>query len=84
MAYDIAGRFTSLSGTVAINNDKRCLPLSFRIVGDGRVLWRSKPIGRGRQEFSVLVRGVRKLELFVDCSGANRWAHAVWVEPQLH
>jgi len=83
--YDLAGRYATLSGAAAINDEARQIrsALTFRIVGDGRELWRSQPLRRGREEFNVSLRGVRKLELCVDCPGLMADAHAVWVEPRL-
>ncbi len=59
--------------------------LTFRVVGDGRVLWRSRPVRRSGewQECNVFLQGVRLLELQVDCPGLKTFAWAAWVEPRL-
>jgi len=65
-------------------------PLKFRIIGDGRVLWESRPVQKpgDLQETNVSVAGVKLLELAIDCpgpdhGGANNTAHALWFDPQL-
>ena len=60
-------------------------PLTFRVVGDGHVLWQSRPLQiRGdSQKLSVPVAGVEKLELFVDCPGDYGNAHAIWIDCRL-
>ncbi|MGD0094582.1 MAG: NPCBM/NEW2 domain-containing protein, partial [Planctomycetota bacterium] len=88
-AYRLDKRFDIFKAAVAV--DDACgdggnrTPLIFRVVGDGRMLWESKPVPRPKepQECSVEIAGVEKLELIVDCPGSNQSAHAVWVEPRL-
>jgi WD40 repeat protein len=60
-------------------------PLRFLVLGDGKVLWRSKPVdvARNVQECKVDVKGVEVLELRVDCPGLAVNAHAVWLEPRI-
>jgi NPCBM/NEW2 domain len=60
-------------------------PLVFRIVGDGKQLWKSKPMSRRSDsaKFSVRIAGIKKLAIFVDCRGSNSDCHAVWVDPKL-
>ena len=56
------------------------------VVGDGTELWRSaRPIVQAGQseECRIPIKGVQKLELFVDCGGRSDYAHAVWVSPML-
>jgi hypothetical protein len=59
--------------------------LKFVVLGDGKVLWGSKPvdIAHAVQECEVDVKGVDVLELRVECPGPNINAHAVWVEPRV-
>ena len=77
-----------LEASVAIDDKvSRNTPLTFRVLGDGKVLWKSAPVeAKGQpQACKVGVRGIDKLELFVDCPGESPGAaHAVWVEPRLH
>jgi len=60
-------------------------PLTFKVVGDGKVLWASKPVARVRQveRCQVRVTGIQVLRLEVECPGSNHRAHAVWLEPRL-
>jgi hypothetical protein len=60
-------------------------PLTFLVLGDGRLLWKSKPVDTARrvQECEVGVAGVEVLELRVDCPGSCVNAQAVWLEPRV-
>jgi hypothetical protein len=60
-------------------------PLTFQVFGDGKLLWKSKPVDRARdvRECNVDVTGVAVLELSVDCPGAGSNAQAVWLEPRV-
>jgi hypothetical protein len=60
-------------------------PLTFQVLGDGKVLWKSKPvdIARNVQECRVDVSGVEVLELRIVCPGSGVNAQAVWLEPRL-
>jgi hypothetical protein len=60
-------------------------PIVFRVIGDGRQLWKSDPItkvGAG-QECQVVVRGVRELTLQVDCQGKSGFATTAWINPRV-
>ncbi|MHC4503614.1 MAG: PA14 domain-containing protein, partial [Planctomycetota bacterium] len=65
--------------------DRSSTPMTFKVLGDGKVLWASPPVqDRGMaRECRVDVSGVSKLELVVECPGYEGKAHAVWVEPRL-
>lgn len=60
-------------------------PLTFRVIGNGKVLWESRPIQKcgDWQECSVGLEGVRMLELHVHCPGPKTFAWAAWVDPLL-
>jgi hypothetical protein len=60
-------------------------PLTFVVVGDGKVLWKSRPVDTTRsvQDCKVDVSGVGELELRVACPGPADNAHAVWLEPRV-
>jgi hypothetical protein len=60
-------------------------PLILKVVGDGRTLWQSKPLGKkgDHQACSVSVRGIDELSLRVECRGPENWGLAAWVEPRL-
>jgi hypothetical protein len=59
--------------------------LTFQVLGDGKLLWESRPLDRrgSYQSYMIDVIGVYILELRVDCPGPNVNAHAVWLEPRL-
>ncbi|HEY1786135.1 MAG TPA: NPCBM/NEW2 domain-containing protein, partial [Pirellulales bacterium] len=88
VAFDLDGRYQTLAGKAGINdtaNNFTPTALTFRIVGDGREIWKSQPLQKTgeSQDFEVNVARVRQLELFVDCPGWDAAAHAVWFEPKL-
>ncbi len=60
-------------------------PCTFRVIGDGRELWRSRPVRSqaDAQNCTVDVTGVKHLQLAVSCSGPTEGAHAVWFEPRV-
>jgi hypothetical protein len=60
-------------------------PLTFTVLGDGKVLWKSEPVKAARQvqECTANVNGVGVLELRVDCPGPNVNAQAVWLEARV-
>lgn len=86
--FDLDAKFREFSGQVSINDsakDGAAAPISFRIVGDDRELWKSAPMQdrSGTQSFKVDVTNVKRLEINAGCAGSEFWAHAVWVEPIL-
>ncbi|HET6880058.1 MAG TPA: NPCBM/NEW2 domain-containing protein [Pirellulales bacterium] len=87
-AFQLGKHYRRLRGAAAINDsagNRTATPLTFRLVGDNRELWKSSPMKvTGSSElFDLDVTGIEKLELFVDCPGDYGWGHAVWVEPRL-
>ena len=84
IAFHLRRKFHGLSGTaVCLRNTNSAL--TFRVVGDGNVLWTSTPLQRKEtfQNFQVNVSGIDKLELFIDCPGSHIEAHAAWADPVL-
>lgn len=59
--------------------------LTFRVLGDGRELWKSKPLNEAgsSEPFDVSIVGVDRLELFVDCPGPYDYGHGVWLDPRV-
>jgi hypothetical protein len=59
-------------------------PMTFKVYGDGELLWASDPLSRVgvKQDVRVSVAGVQELELRVDCA-ANGNARAIWLDPQV-
>jgi len=60
-------------------------PLTFEVLGDGKVLWQSKAVDIAgmAQECKVDVSSVNILELRIHCPGSHINAQAVWVEPRV-
>src|SRR5262249_28619739 len=60
-------------------------PVTFLVLGDGRILWKSNPVDTARkvQECKVDVTGIDVLELRVDCPGSSVNAQPVWLEPRV-
>jgi hypothetical protein len=79
--------FKTFRATVAIDDSSRGnkTPVVFKVIGDGRVRWSSRPIRKqdGPQACVVDVAGVGKLGLVVECPGGHANAHAVWVDPMV-
>jgi hypothetical protein len=71
--------------TNALFMGKAYTPLTFKVYGDGELLWQSRPIEKSGdwQDCSIRVEGVNLLELQVHCPGTNAFAWAAWVDPQL-
>ena len=59
--------------------------LTFKVLGDNKILWESKPVRRSRtpQNCEISVQGVDILELQVICPGEIGGAHSVFGEPHL-
>ncbi len=81
--YQLDGCAITLEATVAISENFRA-PASdviFEVFGDGKSLWKSKPVKRGGSEkCAVDLKGVHVLELRTMC-GAPTGCHAVWLDP---
>jgi hypothetical protein len=87
--YQLDEKYTSFHAVVAANDSIGAVtrgmvdtPMTFSVVGDGRELWRSRPIQRAgeSQPCTVDVTGVRQLEVRVTHADGGA-AHAVWVDP---
>jgi hypothetical protein len=85
--YTLDRRYRHLQGKVALNDTATddATPLTFRIKGDSREIWRSPPVKAKAApvEFSIDISTVTHLELIVDCPGSNNGDHAVWLDPTL-
>jgi hypothetical protein len=86
--YDIGGKFHLLIGLAALCDKidatiQRPTDLTFRVIGDNKMLWRSWPMRLDGQHFRVNVSGVRRLRLQIDCPGSNANAWAAWIMPRL-
>jgi len=65
--------------------DRVKTPLVFEVWGDHNLLWQSNPIRSSFdiQECRVKIKGVKRLELRVNCPGTTEFAWAVWGDPRL-
>jgi serine/threonine protein kinase len=87
VAYMLEKKYRTFRAMVAINDDidSSETALVFKVSGDGKLLWQSKPLkkrGEG-DECIVPVAMIERLELEVHCPGSSENAHAVWVEARL-
>jgi hypothetical protein len=90
ITYRLGKRFSAFRSEVVIpemfphQGDPRT-PLVFKLVGDGRTIWRSRPLARkgDHQPCSVSVKGIDELSLRVECKVPENWCLTAWVEPQL-
>lgn len=59
--------------------------VSFKVVGDGKTLWKSGLMKRGQpaQEIELDVKGFRTLLLLADSTGDISFGHADWAEAKL-
>ena len=89
--FSINAEFDVFACAVALN-DTAQRPLKagtgavFQVVGDGKLLWKSRTMDAvgDREECRVSVFGVRVLELQTSVAGRDKSrAHALWVEPRL-
>lgn len=87
VSYAIAGKYKWFLANIGLNDTvrKSNTPLTFKVVGDGKELWSSKPLQhRGdHEDVKVDIRRVKQLRLEVNCPGAAGFAHAVWIDPRL-
>lgn len=86
--FHLAKKYRRLAGAAAISDTSRgfaATPLIFKILGDERELWVSRPLqDMGAFEpFDVDVSGVDQLRLVVECRGHHGSCHAMWLAPVL-
>ena len=89
VAYVIGRSAQKLIGSVGMSEDEphfKPQPTRFVIMGDGKLLWRSKSIaGFGMQDaFNLKISNVDLLELRIYSETFNiTGSHAVWIDPQV-
>jgi hypothetical protein len=101
VAYVLKGEYRTLRATAAIMEvnpteaariaaepffmGEPASPLTFRVIGDGKVLWESRPLQKcgDSQRCNVSIEDVNLLELEVSCPGLNSYCWAAWIEPAL-
>ena len=86
--FNLKGGFRKLTGSYGIGDgDGRppASPLTFRIVGNGRTVWKSQPLqAHGvTGTFQARMEHVKKLELIVECPGDYSFCGATWIDPVL-
>jgi serine/threonine protein kinase len=82
--YDLDKKGIAFRASVAIDDSSRNAKPAyvFAVIGDGKLLWRSTLVAKGRtEEVRVDVRGVKFLELGV--VGKKPDAYAVWIDPRV-
>lgn len=90
LVYDLSrGKFQLFRGKVGLN-DGAFGEVQFRIIGDGKELWKSSVIAKktaskaaNDESFLLDVRRIKRLELHVDDLGNGNSDHSVWINPEL-
>lgn len=79
--YDLGGQFAQFQTSCGLDDeDMGGDGVIFRIFGDGKLLWESKPMFSGEtQSIQVPVTGVKDLHLQVDRRGNKDFDHADWL-----
>lgn len=88
IVYRLVRKFRTFTGAAGISDrldDRAFSDQTFTIFGDGKQLWKSRPLREisASQDFQVDVSGVDLLELRIDCHGSSGKAHAVWYAPHV-
>jgi len=87
--FDIDGKYTKFQSAVAVNDGNNHLgrtgsPLTFVVKGDGKELWRSRPVqatGYVQEIHELSIVGVKTLTLQVFAEASNACSHSVWLDP---
>jgi hypothetical protein len=90
VSYTLGKKLACFHATVGIpkieeNTQNPATAVTFEVVGDGKSLWKSKPVGKVDefQSCDVWLQGVKVLTLRVHCPGKIDWVRSVWFEPML-
>ncbi len=87
LTYRLGKRFGTFRAEVGLGDGPPYseTPVTFSVYGDGRLLWKSRPVQvqADRQVCTVAVKGVDALRIAVTCPGPAHGAHAVWLEPRV-
>ncbi|HZZ77503.1 MAG TPA: NPCBM/NEW2 domain-containing protein [Gemmataceae bacterium] len=67
------------------NFQRPASPATFRVLGDGVLLWASPAVTGNRQTQAcrISVEGVDTMELQIHCHGSHHSVRGVWLEPQV-
>lgn len=89
-SYPLAGKYAALQASVGVPYGKQLNPklasaITFEVLGDGKVLWKSEPATEANafQTAQVKVAGVKTLTLRTTSAGHNGAAWAHWFGPIL-
>jgi hypothetical protein len=85
--YRLDGQVEWFKAAVALNDScvRALSPATFEVLGDGKSLWKSKPVAqmKTKEECDVPLTGVEVLELRVHPQGDHLNVHAVWLDPRV-
>ena len=87
--YNLDKQFAEFRASVGLGDaipQPAASPLAFMVIGDGKVLWQSKPVQvKGKvQECVADIRGVKTLTVQAVSTGPPNWAHALWDQPRIY
>lgn len=84
-SYRLGKRYDTFHVGVSVNDSAphSSIPLTFVVYGDGKVLWKSRPVQSqdDTQTCTVDVKNVDVLKLEVASEGDVRGAHGAWIDP---
>jgi serine/threonine protein kinase len=87
LSYSLGKAYQVFQTDVSFNDgpQRSELPCTFFVYGDGRLLWKSRPVSSqaDAQPCLVSVEGVDILRIVVVCPGPPHGAHAVWIDPRV-
>ncbi len=91
VSYDLEGEYRTLRAKAVMfglpghEEGQADSQHTFRVLGDGKVLWESRPLQKRNdgEDCEVDVSGVRVLRLEVVCPGEAHAGWTGWLEPQL-
>lgn len=99
--YSAGRRFDIFRGSAALNsavsgdglehaktlawNGMAASAVTFRVLGDGKLLWESRPLQKhgDSEDCKVAITGVDQLRLEVQCAGKANFAWAFWADPRV-
>jgi serine/threonine protein kinase len=85
--FRLGRKFTTFRAWITLNNgpQRSESPLTFTVLGDGAVLYKSDPFSSQREGrlCKVTVKGVDLLRLEVAAAGTPKGGHGLWFEPVL-
>jgi hypothetical protein len=90
VSYPIPAKKTAIRTTVGVTRigddaQDAATGLIFEVLGDGKSLWKSKPVSKldMYETCELKIEKVKILTLRVNCPGPNTYARAMWYEPIL-